>query len=109
VEVEIDGKVVKMVLDTGAVQSVMSIGLFKKLGLHIEKIKPTTTKLRSYSGDMIAMEGVAHVEVEFRGRRKNLTLFVVNQVSTPLFGMSWVMALGAEFVLQTVSREVDIS
>jgi hypothetical protein len=109
VQVQIEGKTTTLDLDTGAAESVISLETYKRLGLPNNKIGPTTTILKSYSGDVIPVEGVAKVKVAFRDRSVIVPLFVVSRENTSLFGMSWLMAFGTEYVLSTVSKEVKIA
>ena len=57
VELSVNGAPMKMEVDTGAAVSLSSELRYKKLWKNPPKIKPTTTRLRTYSGQQLVVLG----------------------------------------------------
>ena len=85
---KIEGKYLKMELDTGSAISVIPIKMYRQLFSH-RPLSTTNTTLRTYSGQIIKPAGIIHVYVKYEDQEHNLDLFVVKINSPALFGRSW--------------------
>ena len=85
---KIEGKYLKMELDTGSAISVIPIRIYKELFHHIP-LSVTKTRLTTYSGQTITPAGIINVSVNYEGQEHNLDLFVVKNDSPSLFGRAW--------------------
>ena len=83
----VNGKPLRMELDTGSALSVMSLEQFRKTFRC--KLKDTSVVLRTYTGEKVKPIGMAKVIVEHNNQKRHLDLYVVPQGSTPLFGRDW--------------------
>ena len=84
----IEGKQLKMELDTGSAISVIPIRTYKQMFSH-KKLSETNTTVKTYSGQTIKPAGIIKVKVTYGGQENNLDLFVVKNDSPALFGRSW--------------------
>ena len=105
VQVALQGKSTTMDLDTGAAESVMALETFTQLGLSKQHLKPSAVQLRSYSGNIIPLEGVARLPVTFGTQTKVLPLYVITSPTESLCGMSWISAFGTKEVLVKAATE----
>lgn len=92
VEPVVNGKVLKMELDTGAAVSVIHRKDFRK---HFGNahLCATKKKLKTYSGETVHPVGMTDVFVELNGQNRYLPLYVVEQGGPPLFGRDWLQAI----------------
>ena len=76
VDLDVDGKPLKMELDTGSAVSIISFDLyqqkFNRLPLH-----KTGLSLKTYTGENIMPVGVLKVPVDYQNQREVLDLYVV--------------------------------
>ena len=89
VEVKLNGVKNEMELDTGAAVSLVSQQVFQGFVNSEIELKPTTVKLRSYSGHELKVKGECNVVVECNGQNKSLSLLVVEGQGPSLFGRNW--------------------
>ena len=87
----INGVCVHFELDTGASMSLISK---KKIDeLWTEKSKPklrsTSTRLRTYTGESLKVLGIAVVDVMYRDQQAKLNLVVIDQDGPSLLGRDW--------------------
>ena len=73
---EVQGRVVKMELDTGSAVSVLSYKQYKEHFGHVKLAKSLVT-LKTYTGQKITPKGEMKCNVKFKGQEKELTLQVV--------------------------------
>ena len=85
---KIEGKYLKLELDTGSAISVIPIRIYKEL-FHHKPLSVTKTRLKTYSGQTISPAGIINVSVNYEGQEHNLDLFVVKNDSPSLFGRAW--------------------
>ena len=85
---KIEGKYLKMELDTGSAISVIPIRIYKEL-FHHKPLSATNTILKTYSGQTITPAGIINVSVNYEGQEHKLVLFVVKNDSPSLFGRAW--------------------
>ena len=85
---KIEGKYLKMELDTGSAISVIPIRIYKEL-FHHKPLSVTNAILKTYSGQTITPAGIINVSVNYEGQEHNLDLYVVKNDSPSLFGRAW--------------------
>ena len=71
---------VDMELDTGASLSIINYSTFNKLQKNDKRLslKPTQVKVRTYTGEMIAVMGLVEVNVEYNAKSFKQPVFVVS-------------------------------
>lgn len=79
----------QMELDTGAALSLISESTYKKLWKVPPKLKPTTTRLRTYSGHPLTVLGTIQVKVNYEKQQVVESLLVVKGSGPSLFGRDW--------------------
>ena len=85
---EVQGRVIKMELDTGSAVSVLAYKQYKEGFGHVKLAKSDIT-LKPYTGEKIAPKGEMKCNVKFKGQEKELTLQVVETPGPALFGRDW--------------------
>ena len=85
---EVQGRVVKMELDTGSAVSVLPYKQYKEHFGHVKLAKSHVT-LKTYTGQKITPKGEMKCIVKFKGQEKELTLQVVETPGPALFGRDW--------------------
>lgn len=92
VSVGIDGKQVKMQVDTGAAVSVMSKSEFRKMFPH-KQCQKTNVRLTAYNGSSIPIRGRVQVRVTYEGKDHTLPLIIARDVKSlvmpNLLGRDW--------------------
>ena len=108
ITVEIYNKPLKFKLDTGAKCNVLPI---EKLDSTIQ-LKPTTTRLVSYSGNLIELEGTVVLPVSYKGKKYSLQFYVVNKPVQAILGLKACEQLNViqrvEEMSKTLNSECDI-
>ncbi len=88
----IEGVKLKMELDTGSVQSIISYkdykGHFGKL-----KLKRISVILKTYTGEKIAPIGKLKVRLKCENKRRVLDLNVLKKGGVPLFEREWLRSI----------------
>ena len=92
IEPEIDGKFVRMELDTGSALSVMSKRDFEDM-FGNKPLEKTSVTFKTYSGEMLKPLGYINAEVKYRDQNANLKLYVLNTGCHPLFGCEWLQSI----------------
>ena len=85
---EVQGRVIKMELDTGSALSVLPYKQYKERFGHVKLGKSSIT-LKTYTGKKITPKGEMRCNVKFKGQEKELTLQVVETPGPALFGCDW--------------------
>ena len=88
VTVEMDGKSVKMEVDTGSAISVIPKKKFDEIFLK-RKLKSTDIILRTFSGEKLTPMGVTYIQVKHNNKMERLPLYVVQKGVAILFGRDW--------------------
>ena len=88
VEVALNGSPVRMEVDTGASCSMMNSAMFHELMPQCI-LQPQSHSLLTYTNEEVPVEGVAQVDVMYRGQSQQLPLVVVGGEGPPLFGRDW--------------------
>lgn len=92
-EVTIEGKTLKMDVDTGAAVSVITQKQWRQLQIKAT-VRPTPIKLQTYSMQILHPLGYAKVQVTYKGQTKRLPLYILKHGGPPLFGRDWIAHLG---------------
>lgn len=93
VTVRINGKIIKMELDTGSTISCISHDNYLKWFANSPIVK-CNLLLRYYTGELVRPMGKIKVWVQFQNNCKSLDLFVIDKGKTTLFGRQWLYELG---------------
>ncbi|XP_062582729.1 uncharacterized protein K02A2.6-like [Saccostrea cucullata] len=88
IQLKINGKTMKMELDTGSAVSVMAKGEFREKFGNLNLKTPDIT-LRTYSGEHIKPVGYIDVLVEYDDTKETLPLYVVRKGGPALLGRDW--------------------
>lgn len=86
-KVSIDKNPLLMELDTGSAASVVSLNDFKSVCN--KELQPTSIVFRSYNNSRVQPIGECQVEVGYNDQVHLLTLYVVEENFSPLFGRDW--------------------
>ena len=78
-----------MEVDTGATLSLMSETTYRKLWKVPPKLKPTTARLSTYSGQRLVVTGTLSVEVKYEAQQVVLSILVVQGSGPTLLGRDW--------------------
>ncbi|KRY99853.1 hypothetical protein T11_16783, partial [Trichinella zimbabwensis] len=93
--VYLNGKPVKMEVDSGSAFSIISDETFKShWPVKAPRITMTKKRLQTWSKQKLEMLGTIDVEVQWKDRKSNLSLLVVKGVGASLLGRNWFDALG---------------
>ena len=88
VEVELNGTLVSMEVDTGAAVSLMSQAVQERL-FPQATLQATTTNLRTYTGEAMKVIGKLPVTATYANQSKALTLYIVPGHGPTLLGREW--------------------
>ena len=88
VTMNVNGRPLKMEIDTGAAVSIISTDTMKHL-VPDATLKMTDVRMQTYTGQPMKVQGYLDVAVEYNGQAKDLRLFVVQEPGPPLLGKSW--------------------
>jgi hypothetical protein len=83
-----DGKSVKLEVDTGSAISVIPKKKFDEIFLK-RKLKSTDIILRTFSGEKLTPMGVTYIQVKHNNKMERLPLYVVQKGVAILFGRAW--------------------
>ena len=93
VKLSVNGAPLKMEVDTGAAVSLISEATYKRLWKNPPKLKPTTTRLRTYSGQQLVVLVTLVVNVEYETQQVARSLIVVKglgpSLGPSLLGKDW--------------------
>ena len=89
VSVSLDGRSTQMEVDTGATLSLVSETTYGKLWKVPPKLKPTTTRLSTYSGQRLVVLGTLSAEVQYEAQQVVLSILVVQGSGPTLLGRDW--------------------
>ena len=85
----INGKELLMEIDTGSSVSIISEGTFDKRFADNILLTPSTSKLRTYTGEVMPVVGMAEVDIEYKGQKQCMPLLVVPGNGPSLLGRNW--------------------
>lgn len=102
VNVEINGKPMKFLVDTGASCSLVGLTGYKELGSPV--LKSPSSCLKSYGQIKVPLKGWTTVEAKLGDRVRHLRLLVANTDSgSNIFGQTWFTAFGFK-----ISQDSDL-
>ena len=87
-EMSIEGKSIKMEVDTGASRTTISEHVYETQFKHVQ-LRPTDVLLRSYTGDVVPIIGELSVNVCHEEQKHKLNLLVVRGKCPSLLGRDW--------------------
>ena len=87
-EVELNGTIVSMAVDTGAAVSLMSQAVQERLFLQAT-LQAATTNLQTYTGEAMKVIGKLPVTATYANQSKALTLYIVPGNEPTLLGREW--------------------
>ena len=85
VKLTLDNAPLEMELDTGAAVSIISKATYKQLWEVTPKLKPTTTRLRTYSGQHLVVLGTLKVKVQYEAQQVDHQILVMDGSGPSLF------------------------
>ena len=88
VDLNVDGKPLKMELDTGSAVSIISFDLYQQK-FNDNPLHETGLLLKTYTGENITPVGVLRVNVDYHNQRELLDLYVVKSKGPVLMGRDW--------------------
>ena len=89
--IKVDGKPLLMEVDTGATLSIISHDtMIKHWGDHPPVLQTSKDRLRTYTGEMIQIQGIAYVTAQDKnGKSRILPLAVISGTGPSLLGRNW--------------------
>ena len=105
---KVNGHTVNMLVDTGAVVSVVSEWIYQKFWSHLPLKK--ARELRSYIGDKLKLVGELTVSVEYGTQKCKLPVVIVKGDKPAQLGRNWLEKIKLDwgFILQvTPSRHLS--
>ena len=81
-----------MDIDTGASYSIISGAMHKRLWPQ-KRLMPTTVKLRTYTGEPLAVKGSMIAQVCYKDKEAKLSHFLLTDDGPSLFGRDWLQHL----------------
>ena len=98
VEVVMDGREVKMEVDTGARKSIMSQAAYETIWpLRRPELHATPSVLKTYTGEIIKPVGEIKVDVEHHGQKKVLPLIIAPGEGVTLLGRNWLREINLDW------------
>ena len=83
----LNGKQVPMEVDIGATKTVMSVNTWRSLGK--PKLNSCDLILKTYSGEILKVKGMATIDVQFNQQTASLPVVVLAGNGHTLFGQNW--------------------
>ena len=107
VNLQVNGVDTTMEVDTGAALSVMSNKKYQQLWKgRGPSIQLTDIKLTTYTGEKLEVKGNIHVQVQYQGQRKTLSLLIVGGEGPTLLGRNWLQHIKLDWrALHSLSVE----
>ena len=87
-DVQLDGKPIRMEIDTGAALSLVSEQTFRSL-FPLRSVETSKVHLRTYSGEVISVVGQMQLAVSYQDQKAMLPLVVVKASGPSLIGRNW--------------------
>ena len=75
-----------MEIDTGASISLINYETFVKLYGNKTRINPTSSRIRTYTGEIIKPKGSTEVQIEYNGRKSRGRIIVIDVNCSNLLG-----------------------
>lgn len=103
VDLFINGKKVKMEVDTGAAVTIISERVRKKF-FPKEKLRPSSLLLRTYTGEAMPVVADIQVQVKYGDQQCTLDLTVVCGAGSSLLGQDWLQHLRLDWKMIGFSK-----
>ncbi|XP_060810148.1 uncharacterized protein K02A2.6-like [Amyelois transitella] len=97
----VNKKELNMEVDTGSALSCISVSTYRQMFNELI-LKPCRLRLRFYDGSVIRPLGYVEVVVDYRGTKKLLDLYIIDNGTTSLLGRQWISELNIEIPKITV-------
>ena len=94
-DVEVNGKILQMELDTGVSMSLVSEKTFRESWPDLE-VSQSDTTLYSYSGESVPVVGLIRVSVKYEDQESLLPLLIVEEDGPSLLGRNWLSQLAKD-------------
>ena len=88
ITMEVENTPCQFEVDTGAAVSTCSVSLFNKICPNLQ-LQPTTTRLRTYTGEIITPLGECNVKLNYENQHVSGRLFILAKDVSPIFGREW--------------------
>ena len=85
----IDGKKVRMQIDSGASVSLMSAKLYKEIWAKSPAVYKSGAVLHTYTGEQIKVVGTIAVDAQYEGQKFTVPLIIMDGVGPSLVGHDW--------------------
>jgi hypothetical protein len=105
-EVIVDGKELRMHVDTGSPYACINEELYKTSYRH-HRLEQDNVKLRGYDGGLIRSLGFIRVTVQYLKVRRELNLYVIVNGGVPLLGREWLKALKMNVIVSSSVLKID--
>ncbi len=110
--VGIEGKSLKMKVDSGSTITILTLRDFFRLGLSESRLQPTSSKIVTYSGNKIVPLGKMRASISLRGKIVLAKILVIEEASTSLLGFPEGQELGLfrvdyEFLAKKLEERID--
>ena len=90
VQLEIQGCIITLKIDTGAAVTVVNEPTYNRWhASYNTPLRPTSTKLKSYTGDLIPVLGTVQVCVDYNDTKNQLNAVIVKGNGPCLMGRDW--------------------
>lgn len=86
IDLKINEHIINFKLDTGADVNVLPMRFLSSLGISVDKLLQSNTKLSGYSGDLITVIGKTHLKVYYKNKLYLLEFKIADVNSTPILG-----------------------
>ena len=85
-EILVNSKPVSMEIDPGASTSLINYETFVKLYGNNARINPTSSRIRTYTGEIVKPKGSNKVQVEYNGQKTRGRIIVIDGNCSNLLG-----------------------
>jgi hypothetical protein len=92
--VTINGRALKMKVDSGSTVTILTWKDFCSLGISETQLEPTTSTIVTYSGNQICPLGKMKVKIALRGKLVQAKILIIEEASTSLLGFPEGLGLG---------------
>ena len=110
IEPSINGRSLKMELDTGSALSIIPLRLYSAHFADLE-LSPSSVVLKTYTGERVRPTGALDVTVECNEQKVQAQLLVVDTCGPPLFGRDWLKLIRIDWPrvsrVEKVKREEE--
>lgn len=104
ISLQLNGKLLKLEMDTGAAVTTCSAKFFYK---HFPKlqISSTSVKLRTYTGEIIKPIGTTTIQIAHNKKVIQGRIFIIEKEVDPVVGREWLRKLDLQFNVNSITKE----